>query len=213
MVIIPKAGKDHSKMKGWRPIVLANTVGKLAEKLVAEEPQGYLELWHSHSYAGRKGRGAIDSVLHMDGVRAQTGGTVYGRDIQAAFNSLGREKLSEILAGEELTDIRVWTTRWLEPRHFEIYVDGRRIGAVTMTQGTPQGSPLSPTLSTVYMSAMVWRADQLIKENKVRTNRQPGLGQLENRTNPVFLPLSYIDDVNSVRGGRPERWIGAWRPP
>ena len=37
MVMIPKPGKDHTMVKGWRPIVLANTVGKLAEKVIAEE--------------------------------------------------------------------------------------------------------------------------------------------------------------------------------
>jgi len=39
MVMIPKTGKDHSKVKGWRPIVLANAVGKLAEKIIAGELQ------------------------------------------------------------------------------------------------------------------------------------------------------------------------------
>ena len=29
MVMIPKAGKDHTTIKGWRPIVFANTIGKL----------------------------------------------------------------------------------------------------------------------------------------------------------------------------------------
>ena len=36
MVMIPKPGKDHKPVKGWRPIALANTIGKLADKLVAE---------------------------------------------------------------------------------------------------------------------------------------------------------------------------------
>ena len=31
MVMISKPGRDHSKIKGWRPIVLANTVGKLGK--------------------------------------------------------------------------------------------------------------------------------------------------------------------------------------
>lgn len=29
MVMVPKPGKDHTVVKGWRPIVLANTIGKL----------------------------------------------------------------------------------------------------------------------------------------------------------------------------------------
>ena len=65
MVMIPKPGKDHTAVKGWRPIVLASTVGKLAEKLVALELQAHEELWHERAFAGRKGRGAMDSVMLM----------------------------------------------------------------------------------------------------------------------------------------------------
>lgn len=31
VVMIPKPGKDTGKVKGWRPILLVNTVGKLGE--------------------------------------------------------------------------------------------------------------------------------------------------------------------------------------
>jgi len=37
--MLPKLGKDHTKVKGWRPIVLANTTGKLAEKIIAQKLQ------------------------------------------------------------------------------------------------------------------------------------------------------------------------------
>jgi len=66
MVMIPKLGKDHRKVKGWRPIVLLNTVGKLADKLVAEDLGRIGGLFHERAFAGRKGRGAIDSVMLMD---------------------------------------------------------------------------------------------------------------------------------------------------
>lgn len=32
MVMIPKPNKDHTTLKGWRKIVLSNTVSKLGEK-------------------------------------------------------------------------------------------------------------------------------------------------------------------------------------
>jgi len=54
--MIPKAGKDHMRVKEWRPIVLANTIGKLAEKIIAQELQERHELWHRRAFAGRKGR-------------------------------------------------------------------------------------------------------------------------------------------------------------
>jgi len=46
----------HLRVKGWRPIVLANIVGKLAEKVVAQKLQEKPELWHERAFAGRKGR-------------------------------------------------------------------------------------------------------------------------------------------------------------
>jgi len=62
MIMIPKPGKDISKVKGWRPIILANTVGKLTEKLVAEELQNHETLWHPLSFAGRKAQEMPKSV-------------------------------------------------------------------------------------------------------------------------------------------------------
>jgi len=53
MLMIPKPGKDHTQVKGWCSIVLANTVGKLAEKIIAQELQAREELWHERAFAGR----------------------------------------------------------------------------------------------------------------------------------------------------------------
>jgi len=39
-------------------------------------------LIQERAFAGRKGRGAIDSVMLMDEIRKDTGGGVYGRDIK-----------------------------------------------------------------------------------------------------------------------------------
>jgi len=39
MVMIPKPGKDKAQVEGRWPIVLANTVGKLAEKVIAQKLQ------------------------------------------------------------------------------------------------------------------------------------------------------------------------------
>jgi len=84
MVMLPKPGKDHTKVKGWCPIVLANTVGKLAEKIIAQELQEREELWHQRAFAGRKGRGAIDSVMLMNMIMEKhPEGEIIGRDAQS----------------------------------------------------------------------------------------------------------------------------------
>ena len=94
MVMIPKPGKDHTEVKGWRPIVLS----KLGEKLKAEDLQAIEELCHDRSFAGREGRGASDSVMSMDKLRKETGGDDHGRDIPSAFNSIDRGIMCELLA-------------------------------------------------------------------------------------------------------------------
>ena len=115
--------------------------GKWTEKIVSQDLGKEEQLWHPLSWAGRKGRGAIDSVMLMDELRKKTGGTVYGKDIKSAFNSVERTKVAEILA--DTLDLAAW---FLEPRTFDIKIDGRIIGSTRMTGGTPQGSPLSPAL-------------------------------------------------------------------
>jgi len=153
---IPKPGKDHTAVKGWRPIVLANTVGKLAEKLVALELQKHEGLWHERAFAGRKGRGAIDSVILMAYIaEQQPAEVIVGRDAQSTFNTVQRTHVKKILKDHGWLRELEWIDDWLSPRQFSMEVDGQVIGRVTMTGGTPQGSPLSPALFTVYMSSVV----------------------------------------------------------
>jgi len=114
MVMIPKPGKDHTVVKGWRPIVLANTVGKLGEKLIALEMQKHQELWHERAFAGRKGRGAIDSVMLMAHIaEQQPAGVIVGRDAQSAFNTVQREYVRRILRDHGV--LREWVDDWLAP--------------------------------------------------------------------------------------------------
>ena len=64
-----------------------NTVGKLADKVVTEKLMQVKELFHERALAGRKGRGAIHSVMLMDEIRREVGGHVYGRDIKSAHST------------------------------------------------------------------------------------------------------------------------------
>lgn len=145
--------------------MLANTVGKLAEKIIAQELQEREELWHESAFAGRKGRGAMDNVMLMSMIMEKhPEGEIIGRDAQSAFNTLRREVVREIL--QEHGWLGKWIDDWLALREFEIEMDGRVIGRTTMTVGTPQGSPLSPALFTIYMSDVVWKAEKKLKERR-----------------------------------------------
>jgi len=123
-------------------------------------------------------------------------GVIVGRDAQSAFNSVRREHARHILRHHGW--LRDWIHDWLAPRQSTIEVDGRILGSVRMTDGTPQGSPLSPALFTVYMSSIVWEAEQRLRE------RTGGI-ELRRERRVSYWPLSFIDDVNGVRiGGEKE---------
>jgi len=116
--------------------------------------QKHGELWHERAFAGRKGRGAMDSVMLMAYIAEKhPERVIVGRDAQSAFHTVRREHVRQIL--DKHGWHREWIDDWLAPRHFDIEVDGRNLGRVTMTGGTPQGSPLAPALFTVYMSSVV----------------------------------------------------------
>jgi len=156
---------------------------------MAQELQEREELWHEGAFAGRKGRGAMDSVMLMNMIMEKhPEGEIIGRDTQSAFNTLRRETVREILRGHRW--LGKWIDDWLAPREFEVEVAGRVIGRTTITGGTPQGSPLSPALFKIYMSHIVWKAEKKLRERKYM--------ELRNEKKERYWPLSFIDDVNGV---------------
>ena len=170
MVMSLKPRRDRSKVKGWRPMVLLNVIGKLTDKVVAERMMKKEELFHARAFAGWMGRGAIDSVKLIDEIRKKAGGDVYGRDIKPAFNSLDGDVMRKVLREHE--GLRDRVDYFMRPRTFDVKVNRRVIGKGMMVGGTPQGSPLSPTLFTAYMSSMVWEAERLLRHGEEETKHR-----------------------------------------
>ncbi|KAF8419851.1 hypothetical protein EV426DRAFT_710860 [Tirmania nivea] len=144
---------------------LVNTVGKLAAKILAEDLQGIAELWHPLAFA--RGKEEAQWIALQLLAAGKDGGDPGGISRAAGLvNAL------------------------LQPRQFEMEVDGKITGRTSMTQGTLQGSTLS-------LSMMISKA-----EEKAEDSRRLGLRQREGHRGGTFLLLSYIDDVNSVWSGR-----------
>lgn len=113
-------------------------------------------------------------------------GEITGRDAQSAFNTVRREHVTKILRNRKW--LREWIDDWLAPRRFGVELDGNALGAVTVTRGTPEDSPL------IYMSSMVWEAER-------RLAQRGGGRELRHERRTSYWPLFYIDDVNGVRVG------------
>ena len=62
MVFILKPDKDHQAAKGWRPINVINYIGKLVDKVVADELQKP-RLLHKDQYGDIKGRLVLEAMM------------------------------------------------------------------------------------------------------------------------------------------------------
>ena len=115
------------------------------------------------TFAGRKGRGAMDSVMLAKNVlEGNDDLRMVGRDIRSAFNGLRRDITAEIL--EKHLPVQQWVSEFLRTRTIDIWVDGKVAYTTNMTAGTPQGSPLSPSLVSIYASEMFWRAQRTLRQ-------------------------------------------------
>ena len=90
VVMIPKPGNDHKQVKGWWPIVLAQMLGKLWDKVVADGLQETARL-HWGEMGSRKGYSATDGLMWIVGKAQEAiarGGQAQmrGMDVKGAFS-------------------------------------------------------------------------------------------------------------------------------
>jgi hypothetical protein len=72
-------------------------------------------------------------------------------DIQGFFDNLNVDRLISTMTNLGFPNaICAWTHSFLTDRHVQMTFNGFTLDATTISHGTPQGSPLSPILSTIY---------------------------------------------------------------
>ena len=165
MVIIPKPKKeDYSKAKSYRPIALLECPGKLISKLIANRLQSDITIFdipHPLQFGGRKHHSTLDAGLFiMEYItKARNNGlytTTLALDVAQFFPSLDKNIIISILTKEGFNPAvtRLFesyyeerSTKYLWNNHF--YKD------YEVDNGVPQGDPLSPVISILYMSAML----------------------------------------------------------
>ena len=200
MVMVPKPGKDHRYAKGWRPIVLANTTAKVAEKIIVREIHR-LPALHEVQYGSRPHRNATDCQALYLSIAERTlrsGGraTLLGKDIKSAFNNLSSKGVLSSLQEADAPDpIKRYVTNFLRPRTFDIGWEGITRGRESMNKGTIQGSPISPVLWLIFAARIL----KMAEDNLMGLNTTVrGYNPYQSHPRTIGYLFSYVDDFNPL---------------
>lgn len=186
VTMIPKAGKkDRTSARSIRPIALLSCIGKGLERLVARR---IATTAMTHDIISPQHVGAVPKRSAMDIVAAFTHDveqalavgkrvTMVTMDVQGAFDALLKNRLLHRMAQQGWPPACV---RFIDSFLSERYVQVRLGKEITprhlVACGTPQGSPLSPILYTLYLAELL---------NQDRT-----------------LRFGYADDINIYRASK-----------
>jgi len=186
-VIIPKPNKpSYDNPKAFHPIILLNTLSKLIEKAIAERIQFIVasnDFLHLSQLGGLKFKSTSDTgialmhIIRLGWSKGRTTSTLTF-DISQFFPSLNHCLLILILEKTGLDPkVTSFFASYLIQRSTSYIWNDLSSPSFEINVGVGQGSALSPILSTLYLSPLLY-----IIEN-----------QLKNLKLPISI-LSFIDD-------------------
>ena len=157
---LPKPSRpDYSLPKAYRPIALLECCGKWLEKIVASRVLSDINTHHllpRNQFGSRNEHCAVDAALALvhtaqQGVRAGSPVSSLFFDIQGFFDHIRRDHavhLFRILGFP--SQLCAWLLSFLSDRTVVISFNDFTGEARTLSDSSPQGSPLSPILSAIY---------------------------------------------------------------
>lgn len=171
-ITLRKPGKpDYTIPKAYRPIALEDTMGKVAESVLATRLAALAEqfqLLPGTHFGGRPGRTTTDAILYLtqrvkDTWRGNGVLSVLFMDISAAFPSVSHARLIHNLKKRNVPAPLVqWIASFLSDRTTTLSFDDFTSPPRHASHGIPQGSPLSPILYLFYSSDLL----ELVSQSK-----------------------------------------------
>ena len=166
-IVIPKPKRqDYSVPKNYRPIALINTIAKLTTKVLAEKMQKDAlqnNVLHPFQMGGIQKRSCIDAgaCLAHKVVQARESGlftSALAVDIAQFFPSIQHHILLTILTYQGFPQFVVQCIEnWIKARRTIYAMGAARSDAFQLWIGVPQGDPLSPLLSALYIAPTLFK--------------------------------------------------------
>ena len=160
---LPKPGKDHRQLNGYRILTMQNTVGKLMESIIARKLTRDLEqreILPPNQGGFRPGKSTWENAAAFaydvyEGFQRKQQTLAVAIDLEDAYNRVDFQTLMDLL---QQLGVNQTIVRWIGAALLERTVVMRfgdwssTIRKITM--GLPQGSPLSPVLYNVYTKGL-----------------------------------------------------------
>jgi len=160
VVLIMKAAKPrYDTVKSWRTITLLSCFAKLLERIVLRKVVKMMDLGETQ-FGGRPQRGTHDAISNVLEFLHDNQGMkrmMISVDVEGGFDRLDCGLLKDCLVTRGCASYLMdWVGRWCEQRTIRLKFNGRLSGDYYVSQGVPQGSPLSlrygPSIRTMILS-------------------------------------------------------------
>jgi Reverse transcriptase (RNA-dependent DNA polymerase)/zinc-binding in reverse transcriptase len=160
--LIPKAGKDKTHIKNWRPITLSNCDHKLITRLYNNRLLRVLNQHISSTQTAYiKGRNIADnlrlinSVNKLAGYREGVDGTLIALDAQKAFDSVSHDYIALLLNRVGLGNfVPLFRLLYKDLRN-DIMINGQIGGSYGIGNGVKQGDALSCSLFLLAIETVI----------------------------------------------------------
>ncbi|GIX84066.1 probable RNA-directed DNA polymerase from transposon BS [Caerostris extrusa] len=166
VVSIRKPNKDASCMGSYRPIALTCMTCKLMERIILRRITFHLmnrNMLPQEQYGFRKGHSTIDQILYFvqrvrdaHNMKPSRHTMAVFLDLTKAFDKVWKNKLLGKCFSEFNIKGRVlpWLSDFMKNRSFRVRYQNSLSEIFKTYQGIPQGSVLSPTLFSLYLTGI-----------------------------------------------------------
>ncbi len=166
VVVIPKPNHTNPSLpKNYQPISLLECMGKLLEKIISSHllyDINKYELIPSSQFGGRNASSTVNVglTLQHDIHMAHASGLVCGMllfNISGFFNNINHHHLVTIFkAMGFLPQLVSWLKSFLTDCHVSLRFNNYNSDPYNLLIGTPQGSPISLVLSTIFATPILY---------------------------------------------------------